>query len=318
MPIEVVEVIEFPIQPPEVNIAASDMGALQQGIASHSDLQTYNRYENTIQTQEANAEQLSREIGSIDKRLEVLDGKRGNDGALEDARREVAEVADATLNPHWVIKTPHNGEVDTITDVVRREKETLQRDLEAKSQGLTTIDEEIKSQQALMSHYQELVEKTDQEILALMATLDDECDASNVTASHTPSDELPEQARPLILRATPSSPYRRQHQRRATRGLRSHSSNLPVRSSGTALYRSHSTVSLDTPVTNISARPSDIFTHLPRKYPFWFPRRPPDIVGSIIHIQSQEENSSMTWSFLRRLCDTVWIARSDPHAHGRH
>ena len=154
------------------------------------------------------------------------------------------------------------------------------------------------------------------EVTLEMAALYDECDPSNTSASHSPSDVLPEQAKPLVLRAASSSSHREQYRRRATRRLRSHSSNLPVRSSGTALYRSTSTVSLDTPAINLSARPSDVFAT--QKYPFWFPRRPPDLVGSIIHIQSQEENSSLTWSFLRRLCDTVWVTRSDPHTHGRH
>src|SRR2546429_3715725 len=167
MPIEVVEVIELPIQPPEVNIAASDLGVLQQGIASHPDLQTFNRYEHAIQAHEVNAEQLYREIESIDGRIEELDGNSGNNGALEDARREVADVADATQNPHWIITTPHNGEVDTITDVVKREKETLQRDLESNRKALAAIEEEIKSHQALMSHYQDLAETVGQEIQAL-------------------------------------------------------------------------------------------------------------------------------------------------------
>ena len=156
------------------------------------------------------------------------------------------------------------------------------------------------------------------EVASETTALYDEHDPSSATVPLLPSNVPPEQVRSLILRAAPSSSHRRQYRERATRGQHPHSSNLPVLSSETALYSSPSMVSIDTPVTDHSARPSDVFAHLPRKYPFWFPRRPPDIIGSIIHIQEHSENSSMTWSFLRGLCDIVWVAQSSPNAHAKH
>ncbi|HLI91833.1 MAG TPA: hypothetical protein VKV37_24310 [Ktedonobacteraceae bacterium] len=56
----------------------------------------------------------------------------------------------------------------------------------------------------------------------------------------------------------------------------------------------------------------DLFTAAPMpartRYPFWFPRRPPDLEGVIVQVQSQLENahSSAGGSVLGQLRDMIW------------
>lgn len=64
-----------------------------------------------------------------------------------------------------------------------------------------------------------------------------------------------------------------------------------------------------TTIVTGQARPEAFPTWMTDKLPFGFPRRPPDLFGTVIHVQSQYERATsfdMSGSFLKQLRDSIW------------